>query len=177
MVVQNPQPALRILLAPFDGVVRRRLVEVGEWVETGTPVIELVTVSPVRLDVQVPQERFAAITPDQAVTVQLDALPGQSFPARVAARVPASDPASRTFLVRMLIDSSPGAVIPGMSGQAVFRLPPTSGTVTVPRDAIVRGRDGAARLWLVDGADGGRGSAVYARVVTLGRVQDGQVEP
>lgn len=164
------------LLAPFDGVVRRRLAEVGEWVDTSSPVIELVTVAPVRLEVQVPQERYASIAPDQPVSVQLDALPGRSFDARVLTRVPVSDPASRTFLVRVVIDSPEGVVIPGMSGQATFRLAAGDGRVTVPRDAVIRGTDGATRLWLVDGSGEAGAARVSVRVVTLGRSQDGQVE-
>jgi len=163
------------LVAPFDGVVRRRLVEVGEWVDTSTPVLELVSMAPVRLDVQVPQESFGAIPADGPVSVELDALPGVRFNGRVIARVPASDTASRTFLVRVVIDGANRRVIPGMSGQAVFRLPASAGTITVPQDAVIRGSDGATRVWLVTPADSGTGR-VSARVVRLGRSQDGRVE-
>jgi len=165
------------LVAPFDGVVRRRLVEVGEWVDTSTPVLELVSTTPVRLDVQVPQERFSAIPADGPVSVQLDALPGTTFQGRVLARVAATDPASRTFLVRVQIDGADGRVIPGMSGQAAFRLPAEAGAVTVPRDAVIQGSDGATRLWLVTPAAGAAGTgSVSARVVKLGRAEGGRVE-
>lgn len=165
------------LVAPFDGVVRRRLVEVGEWVDTSTPVVELVSVAPVRLDVQVPQESFGAIPAAGPVSVELDAVPGARFDGRVIARVPASDPTSRTFLVRVGIDGADGRVIPGMSGQAAFRLPAAAGIVTVPQDAVIRGSDGTTRVWLVAPAGSGTGTGrVSARVVRLGRSQDGRVE-
>lgn len=170
------------LMAPFDGVVRRRLVEVGEWVDTSTPVLELVSLAPVRLDVQVPQERFLAIPTDLPVSVQLDALPGATFGGRVVARVPATDPTSRTFLVRVAIDGTNGRVIPGMSGQAAFRLPAEAGGITVPQDAVIRGSDGSTRLWIVTSpgsgaAGGGAGTGrVSARVVTLGQAQDGKIQ-
>lgn len=162
------------LVAPFDGVVRRRIAEVGEWVDSSAPVIELVTLSPVRLDVQVPQERYPVVKPGQAVTVELDAFPGETFAGKVRARVPASDPASRTFLVRVVLEGTGGRVIPGMSGALGLRLPATGG-VTVPRDAVIRGSDGANRVWTVTpGETAGTGKAT-ARVVTLGTAQDGRV--
>lgn len=162
------------LLAPFDGVVRRRMAEVGEWVDNATPVLELVTMQPVRLDIQVPQERYDAVRSGQAVRVRLDALPGLEFAGKVIARVPASDPASRTVLVRARLDDPEGRIIPGMSGLAHFDLPARAGAVTVPRDAVIRGSDGLTRVWVVDTVDGiGRAGA---RRVTLGRTQAGRVE-
>lgn len=163
------------LEAPFDGVVRRRLVDVGEWVQTGTPAVELVSVAPLRLDVQVPQERYALIRPGQAVTVELDALRGTTFPGKVLARVAASNAATRTFLVRVLIEKPGERVIPGMSGQVELRLPAGEAAVTVPEDAVVRGADGVTRVWLVTPGAAGTGR-VSARVVALGPAQDGRVE-
>ncbi len=163
------------LVAPFDGIVRRRLVEVGEWVDTSAPVLELVTLGPVRFDVQVPQERYPAIAVNQQVAVELDALPGVRFAGTVRARVPASDPASRTFLVRVVLEGTDGRVIPGMSGQASFRLPATTG-VTVPRDAVLRGTDGALRVWTVVADDEANTGKASARIVTTGAAQDGRVE-
>ena len=42
------------LVAPYDGVISRRLADDGEWVQTGVPVVELVSLENPRLDVQVP---------------------------------------------------------------------------------------------------------------------------
>ena len=83
-----------VVPAPFAGVVARRLTDVGEWVSRGTPVIELVATDRVRLDVQAPQERFAAIREDAIVQVFADSLGGESLPGRVVARVPVSDPSA-----------------------------------------------------------------------------------
>jgi pyruvate/2-oxoglutarate dehydrogenase complex dihydrolipoamide acyltransferase (E2) component len=77
-----------VVPAPFAGVVARRLTDVGEWVSRGTPVIELVATDRVRLDVQAPQERFAAIREEAVVQVFADSLGGESLPGRVVARVP-----------------------------------------------------------------------------------------
>ena len=56
-------------------MISRKLTEAGEWVETGTPVLELVAVERLRLDIQVPQAYFPRIDPETEVTMLLDAYP------------------------------------------------------------------------------------------------------
>src|SRR5690606_37568173 len=55
------------LPAPFSGAISVKMTEAGEWVDRGTAVLELVAIDAVRLDVKVPQERFAEITPNSPV--------------------------------------------------------------------------------------------------------------
>ena len=153
--------------APFAGVVARRLTDVGEWVARGTPVIELVATDRVRLDVQAPQERFAAIREDAVVQVMADSLPGESLPGRVVARVPVSDPSARTFLIRILVDGAAGRLLPGTSATTVIGLPGSGDALVIPRDALLRYPDGSYSVFVVR-AEGGVSTAVE-RPVRLGR--------
>jgi len=138
------------LLAPFSGVISRRDADPGEWVETGTAVLDLVEVERVRLDVQVPQERIEDITLDTPVSVRLDSAPDLEFTGRVRAKVPVTEPGARTFLVRVGVDERPDAMMPGVSGHAVFRLRNREPVVVVPRDAVVRSADGTNTIWVVE---------------------------
>lgn len=155
------------LPAPFAGVVSRRLTEAGEWVSRGTPVIELVATDRVRLDLQAPQERFAALRDDAPVQVLPDTMGGQSLPGRIVARVPVSDPTARTFLVRVLVDAAGGRLLPGTSATAVIGLPGSQQALVISRDALVRYPDGSYSVFVVQDA-GGR-STVAERRVKLGR--------
>lgn len=162
------------LLAPFDGVVSRKLTESGEWVDTGTPVLELVAVDEIRVDVRVPQEQY--LSPDTPVTVEVrtDALPGRSFEGRVAAVVPVKDPSSRTFLLRIDVPEATGHLTPGMSATVALRLGTSRGAVTIPRDAITRQADGSALVWVVVDEDGR--SVAAPRRVELGPAVGDSVE-
>ena len=155
------------VVAPFDGVISRKLTEAGEWVETGTAVVDLVAIDRVRLDVQVPQERFAEIDEETEVSVRLDGRTGDTFPGRVIAKVPVNDPGARTFLVRVQVDETKGRMIPGMSAEAEFAIRGEGGGLLVPRDAIVREADGSHRLWVVEGRDGDLHAS--SRRVRIGR--------
>lgn len=154
------------LIAPFAGVISRKLTEVGEWVQTGTPVVELVETGHLRVDVQAPQEMFARLDEGAEVAVQLDAYPGREFAAKVAAQVPVKDATARTFLVRLEIEDPDGLAAPGMSGRAIFRFRGQEQVWQVPRDAVVRFADGTAKVWVVEGA--GEAAVARGRSVKLG---------
>lgn len=162
------------LIAPFAGVISRKLAEVGEWVQTGTPVVELVETGHLRVDVQAPQEMFARLNEGTEVTVRLDAYPEREFPAKVATLVPVKDATARTFLVRLEIEDPTGLAAPGMSGRAIFRFRGKEQVWQVPRDAVVRFADGTAMVWLVE--QQGESATVRGRNVKLGASLTEKVE-
>ncbi len=128
------------IVAPFDAVVSRKLTEVGEWVDTGTPVLELVDTEYLRLDVQAPQDLYQAIKPEMPVTVRMDALADTTFDGTVSATVPVNDPAARTFLVRVSLDNTAGKLATGMSARAIFRIDSKQTGLVLPRDRAASGR-------------------------------------
>jgi RND family efflux transporter MFP subunit len=170
------------LPAPFSGVISRKLAEEGEWVQTGTPVLELVETGTPWLDVQAPQEAYASFSvgqepdapPPPEITVHLDAFPDIPLPATVAARVPVKDLAARTFLVRLELDDPRGLAAPGMSARVRFTLRSPNPVVQVARDAVVRLPDGTATVWVI-GNTGGTPVA-QSRPVELGRTLNRLIE-
>lgn len=154
------------LPAPFDGVVSAKMTEVGEWVSRGTPVLELVAIDQVRLDVMAPQERFADISKNTAVTVISDALPAVRLTGRITALVPVSD-AARAFLVRVVVDDNKVTLLPGTSATALFDLASEQQSgLLVPRDALLRHPDGGQSLFVVSNGRAER------RIVSTGREGD-----
>ena len=154
------------VIAPFSGVISSKLTEVGEWVETGVPVLDLVEVDAVRFDAQLPQERYASLPLDTTATVRLDSLPDRELPARILTKVPVKDPVSRTFLIRLAVEAPSEAMAPGVSGRAVFQIKKSADALTIPRDAIVRQPDGGVTAWVVNGSS--NDLRVAAQPVTIG---------
>ncbi|MEM7052949.1 MAG: efflux RND transporter periplasmic adaptor subunit [Pseudomonadota bacterium] len=138
------------VIAPFDGVIASRRAEIGEWVQTGMPVVELVAVDALWLDIRAPQQYWASLQPDARVQVSVDALPGRDFAALVHARVPVSDPDARTFLVRLSLTEPEADITPGMSARASFEWSRGGEVLRVPRDALTRYPDGTITLWVID---------------------------
>ncbi len=143
-----------VIRAPFDGVVSERLAEAGEWVATGTAVLELVAVDDLWLDIRVPQQYWTNIGTETALEAFADPVPDEPLDARVHARVPVNDPSARTFLLRLLVHDESGRITPGMSARVRLQLPGTAAVTLVPRDALVRYPDGTTTIWVVDETDG-----------------------
>ncbi len=162
------------LNAPFDGVIATREAGLGERVDANSRVLNLVAVDRLQLDLQVPQGYFQRVAEDTPITVQVDALPGQSFATKVSRIVPVSDSDARTFLVRAYLNNEAVRMIPGMSVRAVLRIGTGRAGVVVPRDALIRYPDGRTIIWVALGS--GVTRTVQERVVRTGVAFDGKVE-
>ena len=156
-----------VIRAPFAGAVVSRAAESGEWVAPGEGVIELLAVDELWFDFQLPQAYLNRVDDNTDIQVTLEALPGQSFPASLEARVPVTDASARTFLLRLTAEGAAGAgAVPGMSARARLALGTGRSAPVVPRDAVLRYPDGRITVWVVDG-DGSR-PVVRERRVQLG---------
>jgi RND family efflux transporter MFP subunit len=162
--------------APFAGAISRKLAATGEWVEPGTPLVELVSTHELRIDFQVPQEHYTGVAAGDRVDVVLDSGSARSFAGHVASVVPQSDPGARTFLVVVRLDDPDAPIIPGMSARARLRLGTGREGVVVPRDALLRHPDGRTTVWVLSGSAEGARATVSERRVDLGRAFDGRVE-
>lgn len=138
------------VVAPFAGVIAQRLSDPGEWVQTGTALLELVDVSDLWLDVQAPQRLWPLLGAEPEVEVTVDALGERELAASVAARVPVSDPAARTFLLRLQLNDPSADITPGMSARVRLLLAGTTRNLIIPRDALIRYPDGTTTVWVVD---------------------------
>lgn len=162
------------ILAPFDGVVVRKRTETGEWVETGTPVLDFVGTERPRVDVQVPQQYFPKIPEGSVVSVAIDAVSPQPITGTVQAKAPLGDMNARTVLVRIAFEQTETGVVPGMSAEVRFDLPDLSAGLTVSRDAIVRYPDGTTTVWVLDGP--GNQTTAHEQAVKLGRASGDRVQ-
>ena len=174
------------LIAPFAGVIAAKLTDAGEWVNLASPVLELVALSPLYLDIQMPQEHFQALNNLQQIKVRSDMQPDTELTAEIIATVPVIDATARSFLVRLQLQqpeplpeqSGQLQLLPGTSASATFNMA-TRGerNVIVPADAILRHPDGSFSVFIV------RDNIASRRLVTLGRrngegieVRDGLAE-
>ncbi len=142
------------LKAPFAGVISERLAELGEWVNPGDGLLELVATDNLRFDFRVGQENFAAVSAGTPVQMTFDALRDRPLSGRVDKIVPVKNPGARTFLVRVLADSAsptePLNITPGMSVRGRLNVDTGHSGIVVSRDAILRFPDGRVTVWVVD---------------------------
>jgi membrane fusion protein, multidrug efflux system len=161
------------VIAPFDGAVSKKLTEVGEWVQTGTPVINLIATDLLRLDVQMPQEYFHLVRKDSSVMVKFDTAPGKEFASKVLTTVPVNSSNARTFLTRITLDNTDNFIIPGMSAKAIFNIRLEQEALQLPRDATVQYPDGRSTVWVITESNGQ--FIASEQQVQLGRSMSSQV--
>lgn len=167
--------ARHTLRAPFAGVISQRQTELGEWVNPGNGLLELVATDNLRFDFRVAQEYFGALSPETPVEMSLDAAPDSAIAGRIAAIVPVKNPGARTFLVRVVADSDGNELItPGMSVRGRLEIDVGRVGLVVSRDAIIRFPDGRRTVWVVDSS--GERTIVEERLVETGLEFNGLVE-
>jgi membrane fusion protein, multidrug efflux system len=161
--------------APFKGVVNQRLAQVGEWVNPGDGLVELVATEGLRFDFRVPQSYYAKLTEQARIDLTLDAVPDEVVPGRILSIVPVKDPGARTFLLRVVTDALHSLpVTPGMSARAAIRIGAGRDAVVVPRDAVLMYPDGRKTVWVVRNEDGK--PVVHEHRIQAGLEFDGVVE-
>ncbi len=123
------------ILAPFDGVVTRRLLAPGAMASPQTPVATLAS-SQVVVVLRVEETSINYLAIGQSVAFSSPALPGRELALVVDRIAPAGDQQSFTFLVMLNPTSGHPELKPGMSGQVAIttRL---EDAVLVPKKAII----------------------------------------
>jgi RND family efflux transporter MFP subunit len=123
------------IAAPIAGVVAERSVEPGDLAWPGRPLLVLHDPGALRLDAVVREGLIARIAPGAELEVEVPAA-GVTVTGRVAQIVPAADPRTRTFEVRVEIPATP-RVLPGMYGRLRLAVARRE-VVRIPAAAVTR---------------------------------------
>jgi len=121
--------------APFDGVVSRRLAEVGDLAAPGKPLMEIEDRGELRFEADVPEALIGVVNAGDKIEVSIPAI-RQSFGATVAEVSPTADAASRTFLVKLDLPTSPD-LRAGQFGRAAVPVGEAK-SIRIPASALVK---------------------------------------
>ncbi len=156
------------ILAPFDGVVIDKRIEVGNLASPGMPLLTVENTGRYRLEAGVNESDIASVRIGMTVPVRIESLTPEPILAKVAQIVPAADPASRSFLVKLDLPSIPN-LRSGLFGRV--SIPKGSREILlVPRTAVLN--RGQLQAVYVVGSD----QVAALRYITLGHLQDKSIE-
>ena len=156
------------IVAPFDGLVTEKKVDVGTLASPGMPIFTVEDLRRYRLEATVNESDLRYVRQGQQVSVSVDALGDRQFKGKVAEIVPAADSANRSFLVKVEMPSDP-ALRSGLFGRAQF----TRGERTalmIPHDSVIE-RGQLQGIYVLD-----QNRIASLRYITLGKPAEGQVE-
>jgi RND family efflux transporter MFP subunit len=154
--------------APFSGTVIAKMAETGNLAAPGAPLYTLEDVSMFRLEATVDESGMGTVRLGESVAVTLDAIGGKSFTGKVVEIVPAADPVSRSFVVKVQLPKD-SAIRSGVFGRAGFPVGTREG-LPIPNTAVVK--RGSMQAVYVLGPD----EIASLRYVTLGTRADNTVE-
>ncbi len=154
--------------APFDGLVIAKLADVGAMAAPGVPLLLVEDPSHFRLEASVDESKMGAVRMEEEAPVVIDALGDQAITGKVVQIVPAADPASRTFTVKIDLPPNP-QIRSGLFGRARFPRGQRE-SVVIPQTAVVH-RGQLQAVYVV-----GKDRLASLRYVTLGTPSAQQVE-
>jgi RND family efflux transporter MFP subunit len=157
--------------SPINGVVTARQVEVGQRATPGAPLLTIEDDSRYRLEAPVEESRALSLQKGSPVTISFDALGGREFESKIVEIVPASDPASRSVMVKVEVprEAAGMGLRSGMFGKARFVVGQKQ-ALTVPQSAVVQ-RGQITGVYVVDSS----GVARF-RIISAGARRGDRVE-
>jgi membrane fusion protein, multidrug efflux system len=166
-----------VITAPFDGIVTARYVDPGVLIaqtitptrtyllshltETASPIVQLATLSPLRVYASAPQNVANFIDDGTPAVISVVQRPGRDIGGKVSRHPQALDPATRMMLVEADLPNSDGALYPGMYGTMSLTVKVPTSSPLVPDDELIF-RDGKVFVPLV------RNSEIHLAPLTLG---------
>ncbi len=137
VALAKAQVARMQIVAPFDGVVGIRAVNVGDYVKDGADLVNIEDLSSVWVDFRLPERFIARLKPGQEVQVTLDALPGRQYLGRIEALDSQLDANGRSVLVRAKLANAGGDLRAGMYARSRVVFDVRAGALMVPEEALV----------------------------------------
>jgi RND family efflux transporter MFP subunit len=153
--VLNQQKSYLGVVAPFDGVITQRNIDVGSLVQadaaSGTFLFQLMHSDVIRIQVYVPQDDAFGVTPGTEAVARVPEMPGREFPGKVTRIADALQPGSRTLLTEIDVPNPDRALSPGLYCLVELKIPRKAPSLIVPSEAIIFNRDGLSVAVVEDG--------------------------
>jgi RND family efflux transporter MFP subunit len=154
--------------APFDGVITEKKMDVGAFASPGLPLFTIEDLHRYRLEVAVNEDDLRYVRNGNEISVIVDSLQDAQVKGKVVQTVPAADPTSRSFLVKIELPADP-RLRSGLFGRAQF-IRGERMSVVIPQTAVVA-RGQLQGVYVLD-----QNQVAGLRYVTVGKSSGTQVE-
>lgn len=116
--------------APFDGIISKKFLEVGEYVDKGKPVIEIVNIDTLKAQFKVPEKFVNKVKVGDKIKISLEHCPEVTFTGEVYTINPVGDSINHAFEIIAIIKNADHAIKAGMFIKGVLSLNVTEKTNT-----------------------------------------------
>jgi RND family efflux transporter MFP subunit len=136
--------------APFDGIVEKRMVNLGELVKMQMPVMAVVRVDPLKVVAEIPEKMAPWISGGQSVELHVDAYPDKVFTGKISRISPAVNTATRAFPFEAVVPNAETVLKPGTFARVHIQSGKIDDVMTLPYTAM-QYRYGVNRVFVVNG--------------------------
>jgi membrane fusion protein (multidrug efflux system) len=166
------------IVAPFDGIVGIRQVNVGDYLKDGADIVNIEDIDAIYVDFRLPERYQSKVRRGQTAVLDIDALPGQTYTAQIQAIDPLIDANGRSVGIRGCIDNRALQLRPGMFARVTTVFGVRDNASVIPEEAIVPQSGKQFVIKLLDGPNGTNGQTrTTQRVeVKVGLRSPGKVE-
>ncbi|MGZ8928578.1 MAG: efflux RND transporter periplasmic adaptor subunit [Methylobacter sp.] len=164
--------------APFAGRLGIRLVDSGQYLTEGSPIVTLQALDPIFVDFFLPQQTLGLLKSGQSVTLSTDAYPEQKFTGEISVINSKVDTNTRNVQVRAMLKNPEHRLLPGMYATVSAATGRPQQYITLPRTAITFNPYGATVFRLENSTQdktGRPGLIAKQTFVTTGETRGDQV--
>ncbi|MFY9288072.1 MAG: efflux RND transporter periplasmic adaptor subunit [Alphaproteobacteria bacterium] len=151
--------------APFKGHLGIRKVDVGQYVNPGSPIVSLQQLDPIYVDFTLPEQNLTSIQVGQKVSVRVQTHGDQVFEGMITAINSKIDESTRNIQIRATFKNPDELLLPGMFSPVIIESGAAERFVTLPQTAITFNPYGNT-VYLVDNTDPAKPIAKQAFVTT-----------
>lgn len=163
------------IIAPFDGIVGIRQVNVGDYLKDGADIVNIEDIDAIYVDFRLPERFQAKVRRGQVALLDIDALPGHAYTAQIQAIDPLIDANGRSVGIRGCIDNRALQLRPGMFARVNTVFGVRENASIIPEEALIPQGSKQFVIKLLDGP--GKDARITQRVeVKVGLRSPGKVE-
>lgn len=166
LLVLKQQKAYQQVIAPFDGVITQRNIDVGSLVQadavSSTFLFTIQQSNVIRAQVYVPQDEAFGLAPGVEAVIRVPEIPDRAFRGKVTRIADALQPGTRTLLTEVDIPNPDGLLTSGIYCTVELHVPRKVPSLLVPANAIIFNSDGMQVAVVKDGV-------VHIRKISVGR--------
>ena len=164
------------VVAPFDGWVIKEFTEVGQWIQAGGPIVELVDLSRVQVEVPLPERYVGEIKVGASVIATFDGLRGFQVKGKVFSVLAQADRNSRTFPIKVELPNADLMIKSGLVSRVILQVGAPYEALVIPKDALVL-RGGSEFVFVMKDAIVSQVPVVAVNHVNHEVEINGQLEP
>ena len=155
--------------SPITGIINHLYVDVGEYADVGKPIADIVNIDKIKINVRVPELDVRYVKKGQKTPIKTDAFAERPLSGTVDYVSFKADPATKTFLVRSVIDNPGHDIRPGMIGRVAFVRRVIPDAVAAPLFAIVD--KGGERIVFLE-----KNGVAESRTISIGVIEGDRVQ-